>query len=191
MAAVDCRRAQIQVKPEIMIPLVGTYEEIRRLRELVVNTVDAVFEKEGVRVDYHVGTMIELPRACIVADEIARAADFFSFGTNDLTQTTWGLSRDDAGRFLPAYVDQKWIPTDPFVALDQQGVGELMKIAVAKGRTTRPCAEDRDLRRTRRRTEQHRVLPPDRARLRVVLAVPRAHRPPCRCAGRARRQGRR
>jgi pyruvate,orthophosphate dikinase len=138
LAAVDCRRAQLQVKPEIMIPLVGTSEEIRRLRELVVRTVDAVFEKEGVRVDYHVGTMIELPRACMVADEIAKTAEFFSFGTNDLTQTTWGLSRDDAGRFLPVYVDQKWIPIDPFVALDRQGVGELMKIAVAKGRETRP-----------------------------------------------------
>jgi pyruvate,orthophosphate dikinase len=137
LAAVDCRRAQIQVKPEIMIPLVGTSEEIRRLRELVSRTVDSVFEKEGVRVDYHVGTMIELPRACVIADEIAKEAEFFSFGTNDLTQTTWGLSRDDAGRFLPAYVDQKWISIDPFVALDRRGVGELMKIAVAKGRSTR------------------------------------------------------
>ena len=138
LAAVDCRRAQIHVKPEIMIPLVGTEEEISRLRQLVVRVVDAVFEKENVRVDYHVGTMIELPRACMVADDIAKHADFFSFGTNDLTQTTWGFSRDDAGRFLPVYVDQKWIAIDPFVALDRTGVGELMKLAVAKGRAVRP-----------------------------------------------------
>ncbi len=137
LAAVDCRRAQIHVKPEIMIPLVGTEEEISRLRQLVVRVVDAVFEKENVRVDYHVGTMIELPRACMVADDIAKHADFFSFGTNDLTQTTWGFSRDDAGRFLPVYVDQKWIAIDPFVALDRTGVGELMKLAVAKGRAVR------------------------------------------------------
>jgi len=137
LAAVDCRRAQIHVKPEVMIPLVGTVEEIRRLRALVTATIDSVFAKEGVRVDYHVGTMIELPRACMVADQIAREAEFFSFGTNDLTQTTWGLSRDDAGRFLPVYVDQKWIATDPFVALDREGVGELMKLAVAKGRSVR------------------------------------------------------
>jgi pyruvate,orthophosphate dikinase len=139
LAAVDCRRAQIQVKPEIMIPLVATREEIVRMRDLVVRVVDGVFEKEGVRVDYHVGTMIELPRACLVADEIAQVAEFFSFGTNDLTQTTWGLSRDDAGRFLPAYVDRKVIEIDPFVALDRGGVGELMKLAVAKGRGVRPA----------------------------------------------------
>jgi pyruvate,orthophosphate dikinase len=138
LAAVDCRRAQIQVKPEIMIPLVGTEEEIRRMRELVARAVDAVFDREGVRVDYHIGTMIELPRACVVADEIARHAEFFSFGTNDLTQTVWGLSRDDAGRFLPAYVDQKVLQNDPFVVLDRGGVGELMKLAVAKGRGARP-----------------------------------------------------
>ncbi|MEI8256882.1 MAG: pyruvate, phosphate dikinase, partial [Deltaproteobacteria bacterium] len=138
LAAVDCHRAQIEVKPEIMIPLVGTYEEIRRMYDLVVRTVDAEFEREGVRVPYMVGTMIELPRACVVAGEIARVAEFFSFGTNDLTQTTWGLSRDDAGRFLPSYVDQKVIPIDPFVALDREGVGELMKLAVARGRATRP-----------------------------------------------------
>jgi pyruvate,orthophosphate dikinase len=81
--------------------------------------------------------MIELPRACVVADEIAEVAEFFSFGTNDLTQTTWGLSRDDAGRFLPVYVDQKWLEADPFVVLDRRGVGELMKLAVAKGRQVR------------------------------------------------------
>jgi len=138
LAAVDCRRAQIQVKPEIMIPLVGVREEIHRMRELVARTVDEVFVREGVRVDYHIGTMIELPRACVAAGEIAEVADFFSFGTNDLTQTTWGLSRDDAGRFLPAYIDQKVIAVDPFVVLDRQGVGELMKLAVAKGRATRP-----------------------------------------------------
>jgi len=138
LAAADCRRAQIQVKPEIMIPLVATREEIHRLRDLVTRVVDEVFAAEGVRVDYHVGTMIELPRACLVADQIAEWAEFFSFGTNDLTQTTWGLSRDDAGRFLPTYIDQNVITRDPFVTLDREGVGALMKLALQKGRSVRP-----------------------------------------------------
>ena len=124
----------IAVHPEIMIPLVMVPEELRRLRELVAKTFDAA--KTGVA--YTIGTMIELPRACVVAHKIAEHADFFSFGTNDLTQTTFGLSRDDAGRFLPAYVDAGVLPVDPFVALDRDGVGALIELGVRGGRTTKP-----------------------------------------------------
>jgi pyruvate,orthophosphate dikinase len=137
-AAVACARAGITVLPEVMIPLVATRPELDAMRSLVERTMDAVFEAEGVRVSYLVGTMIELPRACLVADEIASVADFFSFGTNDLTQTTWGLSRDDAGRFLPSYVEQQIIAHDPFASLDTAGVGALMRIAVDKGRAAKP-----------------------------------------------------
>ena len=124
----------IQVHPEIMIPLVMVPEELRRLRELVAKTFDAA--QTGV--PYTIGTMIELPRACVVADKIAEHADFFSFGTNDLTQTTFGLSRDDAGRFLPAYVDGGVLAVDPFVALDRDGVGALIELGVRGGRATKP-----------------------------------------------------
>jgi pyruvate,orthophosphate dikinase len=136
-ACVECARNNVDARPEVMIPLVGTRSELATLRTLVEKTMDAVFAAANVQIPYSVGTMIELPRACIVADEIAQVADFFSFGTNDLTQTTWGLSRDDAGRFLPAYVDKKVIPGDPFVSLDTAGVGGLMRIAVEKGRASK------------------------------------------------------
>ena len=119
---------------EIMHPLVGFEEELRRLRELTVR----VAAEEGPEVEYHCGTMIELPRACIRADEIARQADFFSFGTNDLTQTTFGLSRDDAGRFLPAYLDSGVLAVDPFAVLDPEGVGALIELGVRGGRGTKP-----------------------------------------------------
>jgi pyruvate, orthophosphate dikinase len=115
---------------EIMHPLVALAEELRRLRELTVHAA----EDEGGEVDYLVGTMIELPRACIRADEIARHADFFSFGTNDLTQTALGLSRDDASRFLPYYLEHGILDRDPFETIDQSGVGDLMRIAVERGR---------------------------------------------------------
>jgi pyruvate,orthophosphate dikinase len=126
----------VVVTPEIMIPLVMVPEELRRLRELV----GRAFEKAlgGAQIAYTIGTMIELPRACVVADRIAEHADFFSFGTNDLTQTTFGLSRDDAGRFLPTYVDQGLVPADPFVVLDPDGVGALIELGVRGGRSTRP-----------------------------------------------------
>jgi pyruvate,orthophosphate dikinase len=125
------------VSPEIMIPFVMVPEELRRLRALVATTVDAALA--GAAIPYTIGTMIELPRACVIADRIAEHADFFSFGTNDLTQTTFGLSRDDAGRFLPAYVDAGVLPVDPFVALDQDGVGALIELGVRGGRATRPA----------------------------------------------------
>jgi pyruvate,orthophosphate dikinase len=120
-----------------MIPLVGIVKELELQREVVIEAAEQVFEEEGIKVDYMVGTMIELPRACLTADEIAKVAQFFSFGTNDLTQTTFGLSRDDAGSFLPDYVEMGILPVDPFVALDQNGVGELVEMAVKKGRSTR------------------------------------------------------
>tara|TARA_B100000029_G_scaffold367926_1_gene361369 strand:+ start:2328 stop:5045 length:2718 start_codon:yes stop_codon:yes gene_type:complete len=129
----------VDARPEIMIPLVGMPQELEQIRDLVVNTAEAVIAKKGVKVAYSVGTMIELPRACVVADQIAEYAEFFSFGTNDLTQTTLGVSRDDAGRFLPEYVRKEVLEADPFVTLDTQGVGQLMEIAVERGRSVKPA----------------------------------------------------
>ncbi|WP_114374437.1 pyruvate, phosphate dikinase [Elioraea thermophila] len=125
--------------PEIMIPLVGLKKELEITRGLVEATAEAVFAERGRRLEYSVGTMIELPRAALIADRIAEVADFFSFGTNDLTQTVFGLSRDDAGKFLPLYVEKGILPKDPFVTLDVEGVGEMVRIAVEKGRRTRPA----------------------------------------------------
>ena len=124
--------------PEVMIPLVGTRRELEITRAQVDKVAQLVFAEAGMTLEYTVGTMIELPRAALIADKIAEIADFFSFGTNDLTQTTFGLSRDDAGKFLPQYVDAGILPKDPFVSLDVEGVGELIRIAKAKGRATRP-----------------------------------------------------
>ncbi|MBM4410630.1 MAG: pyruvate, phosphate dikinase [Chloroflexi bacterium] len=137
-AACTLKAEGVDVHPEIMIPLVGVEAELAELRELTIETVEQVQRERGVEVAYTVGTMIELPRACVIADRIALHADFFSFGTNDLTQTTFGLSRDDAGRFLPAYLKQHILERDPFVELDRDGVGGLIKTAIEKGRTTKP-----------------------------------------------------
>ncbi|MDA0352598.1 MAG: pyruvate, phosphate dikinase [Chloroflexi bacterium] len=128
----------LEVTPEIMIPLVGMPDELRLLRERTVAVAEQVMGEQGRRVHYSIGTMIELPRACVVADQIAEHADFFSFGTNDLTQTAFGLSRDDAGRFLPAYLDQHIIDRDPFVVLDREGVGGLIELGIARGKSARP-----------------------------------------------------
>ena len=124
---------------EIMIPLVTTVEEMRNQAEIVRRVAAQVVEEKGVKVDFMLGTMIELPRAALTADQIAEEAEFFSFGTNDLTQTTFGISRDDINNFLPTYIKQGIFKHDPFATLDQRGVGELVKIAVAKGRSTRPA----------------------------------------------------
>ncbi len=124
--------------PEIMIPLVGLRKELEITRALVEETAKAVFAEKGGAVEYLVGTMIELPRAALTADRIAEVGDFFSFGTNDLTQTVFGLSRDDAGKFLPLYVEKGIMPKDPFVSLDIEGVGEMVRIAAEKGRKTKP-----------------------------------------------------
>jgi pyruvate,orthophosphate dikinase len=136
-AACEVKKQRIEVKPEIMIPLVGHINELRAQEQLVRRVAEEVFSKYKVKVDYLVGTMIELPRAAITADEIAQVAEFFSFGTNDLTQTTFGLSRDDAGKFLPFYVEHEILPKDPFDSIDQEGVGKLMEWGVEKGRKTR------------------------------------------------------
>jgi pyruvate,orthophosphate dikinase len=125
--------------PEIMIPLVATIEEMRNQAAIARRVAEEVFEKKGLRVDYKVGTMIELPRAALTADQIAEEAEFFSFGTNDLTQTTFGISRDDINQFLPAYMKAGIFKQDPFASLDQAGVGQLVKMAVEKGRKTRPA----------------------------------------------------
>ena len=126
-----------KVYPEIMIPLVGTVEELKRQKAIVCRVADEVMKEKGMKLDYLVGTMIELPRAALTADQIAEEAQFFSFGTNDLTQTTFGLSRDDAGKFLPRYVKEGILPKDPFVSIDEDGVGQLVRMGVEKGRATR------------------------------------------------------
>lgn len=126
------------IVPEIMIPLISTVKELSVLKQNAVAICDEIIAQYGVKVEYLIGTMIELPRAALTADEIAVEADFFSFGTNDLTQTTFGLSRDDAGMFLPFYVDNGILPEDPFVSLDQNGVGKLVKMGCELGRSTRP-----------------------------------------------------
>jgi pyruvate,orthophosphate dikinase len=126
------------IVPEIMIPLIATVKELAVLKANAVKICDEVIAQYGVKVEYLIGTMIELPRAALTADEIAVEAEFFSYGTNDLTQTTFGLSRDDAGKFLPFYVDAGILPEDPFVSLDQNGVGQLVKMGCEKGRATRP-----------------------------------------------------
>ncbi|MFO0752799.1 MAG: pyruvate, phosphate dikinase [Thermodesulfovibrionales bacterium] len=133
-AACELARQKGKVMPEIMIPLVGHVKELEVMRALTVATAERVQKEYKKKVPYTVGTMIELPRACVTAEEIATQADFYSFGTNDLTQTTYGLSRDDAGRFLPFYIEHGLLKEDPFVTVDQDGVGVLMKMAVEKGR---------------------------------------------------------
>ncbi|MCD7709690.1 MAG: pyruvate, phosphate dikinase, partial [Clostridiales bacterium] len=126
------------VKPEIMIPLVGEVKELKFVKKTVVETADAEIAAAGVKLEYEVGTMIEIPRAALTADEIAKEADFFCFGTNDLTQMTYGFSRDDAGKFLGAYYDEKILESDPFAKLDQVGVGKLMKMAIDLGKPVNP-----------------------------------------------------
>ena len=137
-AAVECTKKGIKVHPEVMIPLVATLKEMANQGAIVRRVAEDVFKEKGMRVDYMVGTMIELPRAALVADEIAKEAEFFSFGTNDLTQTTFGFSRDDVNKVLPTYLAEGILKQDPFAALDQEGVGQLVKMATERGRKTRP-----------------------------------------------------
>ncbi len=137
-AACTLAQERAEVHPEVMIPLTGTLGEMKLTRELVVRVAEQVMGEVGVRVPYLVGTMIEVPRAALVADQIAREADFFSFGTNDLTQMTFGYSRDDIGKFLPDYLEKGLLPADPFSILDQEGVGELVRIGIERGRKVRP-----------------------------------------------------
>jgi len=135
---VSKKHADWNIVPEIMIPLVGEIKELQYVKSVVVKTADEVIAAAGVKLTYKVGTMIEIPRAAITADEIAKEAEFFSFGTNDLTQMTFGFSRDDAGKFLGAYYEKKIYESDPFARLDQNGVGKLVKMAVDLGKQTRP-----------------------------------------------------
>jgi pyruvate,orthophosphate dikinase len=140
-AAIECQKSGVKVLPEIMIPLTLDRKELSILEQATRRVADDLIKKAGIKLPYLVGTMIELPRAALLADEIAEVADFFSFGTNDLTQTTMGLSRDDAGRFLPDYVDEKKagvFTADPFQSLDTKGVGMLMRWGIERGRKTRP-----------------------------------------------------
>ncbi len=123
---------------EIMVPLITSIEEMRNQSAIIRHVADQVFKEKGAKVEYLVGTMIELPRAALTADEIAEEAEFFSFGTNDLTQTTFGISRDDINKFLPAYIKNNIFKDDPFATLDQKGVGQLVQMATTKGRKTRP-----------------------------------------------------
>jgi len=137
-AACILSEQNVTVYPEIMIPLVGLAEELRIARQRVIAVAESVIKEKEIEIEYSVGTMIELPRACIVADEIAQYADFFSFGTNDLTQTTLGLSRDDASKFLPAYIDNQILANDPFVRLETDGVGRLISLGIERGKLQKP-----------------------------------------------------
>jgi pyruvate, orthophosphate dikinase len=141
-AAVELKQEGVEAHPEIMIPLIGNVEELRRVETVLRRVAEEVQARAATQVDYKFGTMIEIPRAAFVADQIARMAEFFSFGTNDLTQTIFGFSRDDAeGKFLSTYVEEKILPANPFQTLDREGVGEVMRIAVERGRRTRPDLE--------------------------------------------------
>ena len=137
-AAIELKKEGIESYPEIMVPLTGILYEFLEQEKVIRKTAETLFEETGVRIEYKVGTMIEIPRAAITADRIASAAEFFSFGTNDLTQMTFGYSRDDIASFLPVYLEKKILKTDPFQVLDQKGVGQLVQMAVEKGRSIRP-----------------------------------------------------
>ena len=137
-AAIETKEKGIEVNPEIMIPLVVEKNELKYVKERITEAIEEIFAKKKTRIDYKVGTMVEVPRACLTADEIAEEAEFFSFGTNDLTQITFGFSRDDAGKFIKEYVDKGVFEKDPFISIDKNGVGQLMKMAIEKGRKTRP-----------------------------------------------------
>ncbi|HHT9118708.1 MAG TPA: putative PEP-binding protein, partial [Candidatus Hypogeohydataceae bacterium YC38] len=137
-AACNIKKKGAEVYPEIMIPIVGSAKELKLFRDNINELAAEIMKKKGVEVHYTVGTMIELPRAALTADQIAKHADFFSFGTNDLTQLTYGFSRDDVGNFLPDYIEKGILGKDPFQSLDQEGVGQLIEIGVKKGRSTKP-----------------------------------------------------
>jgi len=138
-AAIEVRQETgLEIIPEIMIPLVGETRELAYVKSFVVETAKKVMEEKGMEIPYLVGTMIEIPRAALTADEVATEAEFFSFGTNDLTQMTFGFSRDDAGKFLEDYYKKQIFESDPFARVDQNGVGKLVKMAVELGKQTRP-----------------------------------------------------
>ena len=140
-AAINVKKEGYKVKPEIMVPLVVEVKELKYVKNIITETADKLIKESGLDIKYYIGTMIEIPRACLVADEIAKEAEFFSFGTNDLTQLTYGFSRDDAGKFLKFYYDKKIFEFDPFQKVDQIGVGKLMKMAIQDAKRTRPSIE--------------------------------------------------
>lgn len=137
-AACQLKKEGVNAKPEVMVPLIGTVKELEMQKKIIIDTAEKVMAEKKIKIEYLVGTMIEIPRAALTADDIAKEADFFSFGTNDLTQMTFGYSRDDSGSFLPEYVDRKILPNDPFRVIDREGVGQLIKMAVEKGRGVKP-----------------------------------------------------
>ena len=140
-AAINVKKEGLKVKPEIMIPLIGDVKELKFVKDIIVKTADKLIKESGVDIRYYVGTMIEIPRACLVADEIAKEAEFFSFGTNDLTQLTYGFSRDDAGKFLKSYYERKIFDHDPFQKIDKTGVGKLMEMAIQDAKKVRSSIE--------------------------------------------------
>jgi len=140
-AACNVAKEGVKVIPEVMVPLVGNVNEIKAQKDIITRVAEEVMDEKGVKIKYMVGTMIELPRAALTADEIAQEAEFFSYGTNDLTQTTFGFSRDDVGKFVPMYIEKGILPSDPFRTLDQNGVGQLLKMGLEKGKKTRPELE--------------------------------------------------
>jgi phosphohistidine swiveling domain-containing protein len=190
-AAADVAKKKIKVKPEVMIPLVGFKKELDLQVEIVHRVAKEVMAEKKVKFDYLVGTMIEVPRGALTADEIAQTAEFFSFGTNDLTQTALGISRDDMGNFLMPYTENEIFKKNPFATLDQTGVGQLMQIAVDKGRSSRPgiklgiCGEHGG------DPDSVKFCHRPRPELRELLTLPRTRRPPRRCAGRDRGKARR
>ncbi len=174
-AAVQVAKKGIKVIPEVMIPLVGFQRELAMQKEIVERVAKEVLEKAGMKnMKYMIGTMIEIPRGALTADQIAEVAEFFSFGTNDLTQTTLGMSRDDYTKFSKKYEELKIFKADPFQTIDQEGVGKLIELAVKLGRKTNPQSRNRDLRRARRRSQLGRILLSRRHGLRFVLALSRA-----------------
>ncbi len=177
------RIIRIGTLPEIMIPLVGDVKELKFVKKIVVETADAEIAAAGSDLKYEVGTMIEIPRAALTADEIAKEAEFFCFGTNDLTQMTYGFSRDDAGKFLDAYYDAKIFENDPFARLDQTGVGKLMKMAIELGsrQHVRSCTAVSAA--STAATRLRRVLPRNRSGLCFLLSVPCADRKTGCCTG--------
>ena len=134
----NAKKKGYDIVPEIMIPLVGEKKELKFVKDIVIETAEQVKKEKGSDIEYHIGTMIEIPRAALLANEVAEEAEFFSFGTNDLTQMTFGFSRDDAGKFLDSYYKSKIYESDPFARLDQNGVGQLVKMAAEKGRSVKP-----------------------------------------------------
>ena len=174
-AAASCNKEGLKVVPEIMIPLVGLVKELRDQKAIVDRVASEVMKEQGVRIKYLVGTMIEVPRGALTADEIAAEAEFFSFGTNDLTQMTFGFSRDDVGKFLRVYQDKKILDKDPFATIDAEGVGAAgARWACEKGRAGAARPQDRHLRRARRRPGLDPLLPRASGSTTSALAVPRS-----------------